>query len=68
MNNACFVQPHTRPVKVKDTNCIFQVSVMVLANRHFGYYIHGRSVHGRADTDMMDMNQMLKREEVGANT
>ena len=36
---------------------------MVLANRHFGYYIHGRSVHGRADTDMMDMNQMLKREE-----
>ena len=37
-----------------------QVSVIVLANNHFGYYIHGRSVHGRADTDMMDMNEMLK--------
>ena len=29
----------------------------------FGYYVHGRSVHGRADTDMLDLQQCLKREE-----
>ena len=29
----------------------------------FGYYVHGRSVHGRSDTDMLDLQQCLKREE-----
>lgn len=28
----------------------------------FGYYIHGRSVHGHADTNMEEMNMNLKRE------
>ena len=40
------------------------VSVFVLANAQFGYYIHGRSVHGRADTDMREMSENMKREEV----
>ena len=39
------------------------VSIFILANNLYGYYIHGRSVHGRADTDMRDMNEQLKREE-----
>ena len=38
--------------------------MFILANRQYGYYIHGRSVHGKADTDMLDMNIMLKKEEV----
>lgn len=41
------------------------VSVFILENARFGYYIHGRSVHGRADTDMREMHENLKREEVG---
>ena len=40
------------------------VSVFIMANSAFGYYIHGRSVHGKADTDMKEMQQMMAREEV----
>ncbi|XP_050021369.1 meckelin isoform X1 [Alexandromys fortis] len=38
------------------------VSVFLLSHRCFGYYIHGRSVHGHADTNMEEMNVNLKRE------
>ncbi|KAG8441839.1 hypothetical protein GDO86_010860 [Hymenochirus boettgeri] len=38
------------------------ISVFVLTHKCFGYYIHGRSVHGHADTNMEEMNQNLKRE------
>ncbi|XP_043835009.1 meckelin isoform X2 [Dromiciops gliroides] len=38
------------------------ISVFLLSHRCFGYYIHGRSVHGHADTDMEEMNLNLKRE------
>ena len=40
------------------------ISVFILENAQFGYYIHGRSVHGRADTGMKEMHENLKREEV----
>ncbi|CAH1268916.1 TMEM67 [Branchiostoma lanceolatum] len=39
------------------------VSVFIMANTHFGYYIHGRSVHGQADTGMQEMYEMMVREE-----
>ncbi|XP_076448752.1 meckelin-like [Babylonia areolata] len=39
------------------------VSVFVMAHAQFGYYIHGRSVHGKADTNMKEMAEMMKREE-----
>ncbi|XP_035678877.1 meckelin-like [Branchiostoma floridae] len=39
------------------------VSVFIMANTHFGYYIHGRSVHGQADTGIQEMYEMLVREE-----
>ncbi|XP_067651968.1 meckelin-like [Haliotis asinina] len=39
------------------------VSLFIMANAAYGYYIHGRSVHGKADTDMKEMHQMMKREE-----
>ena len=41
------------------------ISVFILENEMFGYYIHGRSVHGRADTGMRQMYEDMKREEVG---
>lgn len=40
------------------------ISVFIMAHATYGYYIHGRSVHGKADTDMKEMCEMLKREEV----
>jgi meckelin len=40
------------------------ISVFVMAHAQFGYYIHGKSVHGKADTNMGDMFDMMRREEV----
>ncbi|XP_077383861.1 meckelin-like [Festucalex cinctus] len=45
-----------------DLCSISNISVLVLPQRCFGYYIHGRSVHGHADTNMEEMNNNLKRE------
>ncbi|XP_019126002.2 meckelin isoform X1 [Larimichthys crocea] len=45
-----------------DLCSISNVSVLLLSHRSFGYYIHGRSVHGHADTNMEEMNNNLKRE------
>ncbi|XP_074646221.1 meckelin-like isoform X2 [Tubulanus polymorphus] len=39
------------------------VSVFIMANAQFGYYIHGRSVHGLADTGLKEMHDALHREE-----
>uniref|UniRef100_A0A2K6LRT2 Transmembrane protein 67 n=1 Tax=Rhinopithecus bieti TaxID=61621 RepID=A0A2K6LRT2_RHIBE len=36
--------------------------LFLLSHKCFGYYIHGRSVHGHADTNMEEMNVNLKRE------
>uniref|UniRef100_F6WIJ8 Transmembrane protein 67 n=1 Tax=Callithrix jacchus TaxID=9483 RepID=F6WIJ8_CALJA len=56
---------------VRKINSLFQVfivlffleiSVFLLSHKCFGYYIHGRSVHGHADTNMEEMNMNLKRE------
>ncbi|XP_077126973.1 meckelin isoform X4 [Ranitomeya variabilis] len=38
------------------------ISVFILSHRCFGYYIHGRSVHGHSDTNMEEMNMNLRRE------
>lgn len=40
------------------------VSVFIMANGEYGYYIHGRSVHGCSDVGMDEMSEMIKREEV----
>uniref|UniRef100_A0AC11DEV3 Transmembrane protein 67 n=1 Tax=Ovis aries TaxID=9940 RepID=A0AC11DEV3_SHEEP len=45
-----------------DLCCMSNISVLLLSHRCFGYYIHGRSVHGHADTNMEEMNRNLKRE------
>ncbi|XP_068995526.1 meckelin [Embiotoca jacksoni] len=45
-----------------DLCSISNISVLILSHRCFGYYIHGRSVHGHADTNMEEMNSNLRRE------
>ncbi|KAM4736601.1 meckelin [Anableps anableps] len=45
-----------------DLCSVSNISVLLFVNRCFGYYIHGRSVHGHADTNMEEMSNNLKRE------
>ncbi|XP_038146935.1 meckelin isoform X1 [Cyprinodon tularosa] len=45
-----------------DLCSVSNISVLLFINRCFGYYIHGRSVHGHADTNMEEMSNNLKRE------
>ncbi|XP_005937636.1 meckelin isoform X1 [Haplochromis burtoni] len=45
-----------------DLCSVSNISVFILSYRCFGYYIHGRSVHGHADTNMEEMNNNLRRE------
>ncbi|CAI2357132.1 unnamed protein product [Caenorhabditis sp. 36 PRJEB53466] len=47
-----------------DLCSISNISVLSLTHSLFGYYIHGRSVHGKADTGMNEMNEFLQRERV----
>ncbi|KAJ3057841.1 Meckelin, partial [Quaeritorhiza haematococci] len=46
-----------------DLLSIANVSLLILDERCHGYYIHGRSCHPSADTDMAELNGNLKREE-----
>ncbi|KAH9495634.1 Meckelin [Bulinus truncatus] len=39
------------------------ISVFIMANGEFGYYVHGRSVHGCSDVGMDEMCDMIQREE-----
>ncbi|XP_036391497.1 meckelin-like [Megalops cyprinoides] len=46
-----------------DLCALSNVSVFILAHRCYGYYIHGRSVHGHADVNMEAIRANLRREE-----
>ena len=46
-----------------DVCTLANVSVFILAANQYGYYIHGRSVHGFSDTCMQTMIEQLNREE-----
>ena len=48
-----------------DLLAVTNVSCLLLEERHFGFYLHGRSVHDHADADMLQLNANLKREEEG---
>ncbi|XP_012263397.3 meckelin [Athalia rosae] len=39
------------------------ISVFILSQNRYGFYIHGRSVHGFADTDLATLINNLKQEE-----
>ncbi|KAL7039251.1 hypothetical protein ACKWTF_009846 [Chironomus riparius] len=45
-----------------DVASIANISVLILINS-YGFYIHGRSVHGRSDIDTFNMILQFKREE-----
>uniref|UniRef100_A0A183BTN8 Meckelin n=1 Tax=Globodera pallida TaxID=36090 RepID=A0A183BTN8_GLOPA len=45
-----------------DLCSVANISVLAMTNPLRGFYIHGRSVHGFADTDMLQMNVFLQRE------
>ena len=38
-----------------------------MSRRLYGFYIHGRSVHGHADTNMREMNLNLSKERVSGS-
>ncbi|KAM8945979.1 meckelin-like [Pelodytes ibericus] len=46
-----------------DLCSLSNVSVLILSHRCYGYYIHGRSVHGQADVSMETMLSNLQKEE-----
>ena len=47
-----------------DLCCVSNISVFILPRKLFGYYIHGRSPHGHADTSMGEMAANLLKEQV----
>ena len=47
-----------------DLCSLCNVSVVILSHDQFGYYIHGRTVHGFGDMSLKQMHECLKREEV----
>lgn len=48
-----------------DLLAVTNISCLLLQEQNYGYYLHGRSVHEHADTDMLQVNRNLKREEDG---
>ncbi|XP_061450003.1 meckelin-like [Rhineura floridana] len=46
-----------------DLCSLSNVSVFILTHRCYGFYIHGRSVHGHADVGMDTMHSYLRKEE-----
>ena len=49
-------------VQFTDVCSISNISVFVMSHSNFGYYIHGKSPHGSADTDMAGLLGQLQRE------
>ena len=49
-------------VQFTDVCSISNISVFVMSHTNFGYYIHGKSPHGAADTDMAGLLGQLQRE------
>ncbi|UMM17334.1 hypothetical protein L5515_013939 [Caenorhabditis briggsae] len=45
-----------------DLCSVSNISVLSLTHSLYGYYIHGRSVHGKGDAGMSEMNEFLQRE------
>jgi meckelin len=48
-----------------DLLAVTNISCLLFQEQTYGYYLHGRSVHEHTDTDMLQVNRNLKREEDG---
>ncbi|CAG0892530.1 unnamed protein product [Darwinula stevensoni] len=46
-----------------DLCCVCNISVLILSEENFGYYIHGRNVHGEADSSMHTLHMQLEGEK-----
>jgi len=46
-----------------DLLAVTNISCFLMEEKFFGHYLHGRSVHAHADTDMLELNKNLKREQ-----
>ncbi|XP_059473104.1 meckelin [Neocloeon triangulifer] len=46
-----------------DLCSVANISVFIMSHENYGYYLHGRSAHGSADTDMQTLGEQLKREQ-----
>ena len=46
-----------------DLCSVSNISFIAFIHPRFGYYIHGRSVHGMADTDLRTLTQFFSKEE-----
>ncbi|KAJ9465389.1 Meckelin (Transmembrane protein 67) [Diplonema papillatum] len=49
-----------------DLLSLANVSMFLLVERRYGYYVHGKSVHQFADASVREFQVMLKREEEGS--
>jgi meckelin len=47
-----------------DMISLANISMFVMDYSYHGYYVHGRSVHPHADTDMKEMKKNLQKEAV----
>ena len=47
-----------------DLCSVSNVSVFIMTRKLFGFYVHGHSVHGHADTNLRGMNINLHKEQV----
>jgi meckelin len=45
-----------------DLCSVSNISVFILTDTHYGYYLHGRSPHGTTDVNIRDMIMNLERE------
>ena len=45
-----------------DILSLSNISLLIFDEKCHGYYIHGRSVHASADTDMEELNECLMKE------
>ena len=39
------------------------ISLFVMSRSQYGFYIHGRSIHGRSDTSLHELYKQFQREE-----
>jgi meckelin len=53
-----------RLMQYSDVMSLSNISLLILDERYHGYYIHGRSVHATADTDMQELINFLQKEAV----
>lgn len=47
----------------EDLCSVSNISVFMLTHRYYGFYIHGRSVHGFADVGLKTMKTQMRREK-----